>query len=114
LRYLEAFSINYQYCKSIYLVDYYICTMLFDSLIAARTNRPSESGHIVSITKAVSWRIVGTIDTWIISFWVTGKWEFAFSIASIEVFTKIVLYYFHERAWEKIKDRATIKDKVEA
>lgn len=88
--------------------------MLFDSWISARTSRDNETGRLVSIVKAVSWRIVGTIDTWIISFWVTGKWEFAFSIASIEVFTKIALYYFHERAWEKIRDRFPIKDNVKA
>jgi len=86
--------------------------MLFDSWISARTNRDNETGRLVSIVKAVSWRIVGTIDTWIISFWVTGKWEFAFSIASIEVFTKIALYYFHERAWEKF--RSLVKNKVNA
>ncbi len=86
--------------------------MLFDSWISARTNRDNESGRMVSIAKAVSWRIVGTIDTWIISFWVTGKWEFALSIASIEVFTKIVLYYFHERAWEKFRTLA--KNKLNA
>lgn len=97
---------------SIYLVEYYICSMLFDSLISSRTGRSSESGYIVSMAKAISWRIVGTIDTWIISFLVTGKWEFAFSIASIEVFTKIALYYFHERVWEKF--RTPIKNKVSA
>lgn len=86
--------------------------MLFDSWISAQTSRDNETGRLVSIVKAVSWRIVGTIDTWIISFWVTGKWEFAFSIASIEVFTKIVLYYFHERVWEKF--RSLVKNKVNA
>ena len=88
--------------------------MLFDSWISNRINRENDAGHLVSIAKAISWRIVGTIDTWIISYWVTGKWEFAFSIASIEVFSKIALYYFHERAWEKLRERSPVKDSVKA
>jgi uncharacterized membrane protein len=56
-------------------------------------------GHGRSFIKAVSWRTVGTIDTFIISFFVTGKVSLAGSIASIEVVTKILIYYFHERVW---------------
>ena len=55
-----------------------------------------------SITKAVSWRITGTMDTFIISFLVTGKPKFALAISGIEVFTKIILYYFHERLWNRL------------
>ena len=56
-----------------------------------------------SILKAISWRITGTIDTFIISFLVTGKFKFALSISLIEVFTKITLYYLHERFWNRIE-----------
>src|SRR6516225_9548716 len=56
-------------------------------------------GHGRSFIKAVSWRTVGTLDTFIISFFVTGKVSLAGSIASIEVVTKILIYYFHERLW---------------
>ncbi len=55
-----------------------------------------------SIAKAVSWRTTGTIDTMIISFVITGSFTAAVSIGVIEVFTKIALYYAHERAWNKI------------
>ena len=55
--------------------------------------------HTRSFVKAVSWRIVGSIDTFIISYFVTGRLVFAASIASVETFTKICLFYFHERAW---------------
>lgn len=55
--------------------------------------------HTRSLVKAVTWRILGSIDTFVISFFVTGKLTFALSIASVETFTKIALYYFHERAW---------------
>ena len=56
-----------------------------------------------SFIKAVSWRITGTIDTIVISWIVTRKFTIAISIGMIEVFTKIILYYLHERAWNKIK-----------
>ena len=52
--------------------------------------------------KSVSWRIVGTIDTMIISYFITGKLTLALSIGSVEVFTKTILYYFHERLWAHI------------
>ena len=58
--------------------------------------------HSRSLIKAVSWRILGSIDTFVISFFVTGKLTFALSIASVETFTKIALYYFHERAWAMV------------
>src|SRR5258708_3676999 len=56
-------------------------------------------GHGRSFMKAVSWRTVGTIDTFIISFFVTGKVSLAGSIAAVEVVTKIMIYYLHERVW---------------
>lgn len=55
-----------------------------------------------SIVKSVSWRTIGTIDTIIISYVITGKPGLAFSIGGIEVFTKMALYYFHERTWNRI------------
>ena len=55
-----------------------------------------------SIVKAISWRTVGTIDTIIVSYFITGNLVMAASIGSIEVVTKMALYYFHERAWNKL------------
>lgn len=55
-----------------------------------------------SIVKAISWRTVGTIDTIIVSYFITGNLIMAASIGSIEVVTKMALYYFHERAWNKL------------
>ena len=57
---------------------------------------------IKSILKSVSWRIVGTLDTILISYIITGKVTAAVSIGSVEVITKTVLYYFHERLWAHI------------
>ena len=56
-------------------------------------------GQSRSLLKAVTWRALGSIDTFVISYFVTGRLVFAASIASVETFTKIVLFYFHERAW---------------
>jgi len=55
-----------------------------------------------SVVKAISWRTVGTIDTMIVSYFITGNLIMAASIGSIEVVTKMALYYFHERAWNKL------------
>jgi uncharacterized membrane protein len=67
-----------------------------------------------SLIKAVSWRLTGTVDTMVISYLVTGKMKWAFSIGGIEVFTKIALYYFHERLWNRISfGRAKMKQDYE-
>ena len=55
-----------------------------------------------SVVKAISWRTVGTIDTIIVSYFITGNLVMAASIGTIEVITKMALYYFHERAWNKL------------
>jgi uncharacterized membrane protein len=55
------------------------------------------------LIKAVSWRVMGTIDTFVISFLITGKVNFALSISVFEVFTKITLFYIHERIWNRIR-----------
>jgi uncharacterized membrane protein len=55
--------------------------------------------HRRSFAKAVSWRTLGSIDTFVLSFIFTSSAKLAGSIAITEVFTKIVLYYLHERAW---------------
>ena len=55
-----------------------------------------------SIVKSVSWRTVGTIDTILISLIITGKLDFAIAIGGVEVFTKMGLYYLHERTWNRI------------
>ena len=55
-----------------------------------------------SVVKAISWRTVGTLDTIIVSYFITGSLVMAASIGSIEVVTKMALYYFHERAWNKL------------
>ena len=53
------------------------------------------------IAKTVSWRVIGTLDTMILSGIITGSWEIGLTIGGVEVFTKMILYFFHERIWYK-------------
>jgi uncharacterized membrane protein len=57
---------------------------------------------IRSILKAVSWRIFASIDTFLIAWLISGSVSTSSWIAGIEAFTKVFLYYFHERLWNKI------------
>jgi uncharacterized membrane protein len=59
--------------------------------------------HGRSFVKAVTWRITGTVDTFVLTYIITKKIKFAIAISATEVFTKIFLYYMHERVWNKVK-----------
>ena len=65
-------------------------------LIRARDSHPR------SIAKAVSWSVLGSVDTFVLSVIFTGSLRLAGSIAVTEMFTKMVLYYVHERVWSAI------------
>ena len=54
------------------------------------------------IAKTVTWRFVGTIDTIILSWIITGDPFAGLKIGFAEITTKSILYYFHERVWFKI------------
>lgn len=62
----------------------------------------AEEKHSRSILKAISWRVTGTVDTILISWLITREVKFALSIGFVEVFTKIFLYYVHERVWDRV------------
>lgn len=55
------------------------------------------------VLKAISWRIVGTIDTIILSWIITGNLKVGVFIGGVEVITKIILYILHEAAWNKFE-----------
>ena len=55
-----------------------------------------------SLAKTISWRVIGTLDTILISWLITGTFAFAISIGAIELFTKMALYFFHERVWNSV------------
>jgi uncharacterized membrane protein len=56
-----------------------------------------------SVTKALTYRLWQSLNTFLISFVITGKIDLAVAIVSIEVVIKIVIYFIHERIWNKIK-----------
>jgi uncharacterized membrane protein len=62
--------------------------------------RSVEKGYR-SVVKTISWRALGTIDTIIISWIIVGNFRFAVSIGGVELFTKMFLYFFHERLWAR-------------
>lgn len=51
------------------------------------------------MAKAISWRVVGTLDTTILAWIITGSIELGAMIGGVEIITKTLLYYFHERVW---------------
>jgi uncharacterized membrane protein len=58
--------------------------------------------HPRSFLKAVSWRALGSLDTFFWSFILTGSAKVAGSIAVFEILSKIFLFYFHERLWDLV------------
>jgi sulfate adenylyltransferase large subunit len=58
--------------------------------------------HARSLAKAVSWRTTGSIDTFLVAFFITGNPKVAGSVAVTEILTKILIYYLHERAWSLV------------
>jgi uncharacterized membrane protein len=59
--------------------------------------------NIRSLAKAVSWRITGTVDTFLISWLITGQVALASGIALTEIMTKVGLFWLHERVWNQIR-----------
>ena len=74
-----------------------------------------KEAHSRSFAKAVSWRVLGSIDTFLLSWLFTSSLKAAGAIATTEVLTKMVLYYVHERAWANVSwGFAADEDEVEA
>ncbi|MEM7101183.1 MAG: DUF2061 domain-containing protein [Pseudomonadota bacterium] len=61
--------------------------------------------HARSLAKAFSWRIVATLTTSIIAYFITGEIDTAVAIGSIEFVLKFLIYYLHERAWAIVPSR---------
>ena len=61
------------------------------------------------LAKSISWRIIGTIDTFFISIILTGSISFSLSISGVDFFSKLLLFYFHERIWFSSKIRSANK-----
>jgi uncharacterized membrane protein len=55
-----------------------------------------------SIAKTISWRVTGSGATFLISYGVSGNLSVAGTIAVIQLTANTVLYFIHERIWNKI------------
>lgn len=81
--------------------------MLLDIVLPHSTRKSGKKNkgdnHLFSLLKSISWRVIGTLDTMLIAYFVTGKLHMAVSIGFVEVFTKLTLFYLHERAWVLVK-----------
>lgn len=81
--------------------------MMLDQILykkrVKKKNVKSSERPLRSILKAISWRIIGTLDTIFIAWFLSGEITLAFSIGSLELVTKMVLYFLHERAWNQVK-----------
>ena len=55
------------------------------------------------LLKTITWRVIGTLDTMLIAWLISGDPLVGVSIGGVELFTKMILYYIHERVWYKSK-----------
>ena len=82
------------------MVLYYLHERVWFNIKAGVTkNGDSKKRHIA---KTITWRVVGTIDTMILAWLISGNPLTGLKIGAAEVLTKMTLYYFHERAWYKL------------
>jgi uncharacterized membrane protein len=56
-----------------------------------------------SLVKTISWRITGSGATFLIAFIMTGNLAIAGVIGITQMISNTILYYIHERIWNKIK-----------
>lgn len=61
------------------------------------------------LLKSISWRLIGTLDTFLLSYILTGSMSFGLSISSVDFFSKLFLYYLHERIWFRSKIKSSNK-----
>ncbi len=56
-----------------------------------------------SAAKTMTWRVLASIDTMLLSWYFTGSLAVAAAIGGFEIVTKLVLYFFHERLWARLR-----------
>ena len=63
------------------------------------------------LAKTLTWRVLATSDTFLIAWLITGEINWAGAIAGVEVITKMILYYVHERVWYRYSNLGVIDNK---
>ena len=76
-----------------------------DAHAAAKELRES---RVRSLLKAISYRVIGTLTTATLTYFVTGDMSSALAMGAVEPVTKIVIFYLHERAWQLLP-RGTVR-----
>ena len=62
------------------------------------------------LAKTLTWRVLATSDTFLIAWLITGEINWAGAIAGVEVITKMILYYVHERVWYRYSNLGVIDE----
>jgi uncharacterized membrane protein len=86
------------------MVLYYFHEQLWFKSSITNTNKR----HLL---KTFSWRAIGTLDTIIIGWLITGNPLTALKIGGGEVFSKMLLYFGHEKLWYQINYGLTLRNK---
>ena len=58
--------------------------------------------HKRTMAKTISWRIIASLTTMTIVYLFTGEMILSLGVGAVEVVSKMILYYLHERAWGKL------------
>ena len=67
-----------------------------------RVLRPVKRAHPKrSFCKSITWRITATLTTVLLVYIFFHDVKTALSVGFVEIFVKMVVYYFHERAWNR-------------
>jgi len=56
-----------------------------------------------SIAKSITWRVICIIVSVLTAYILTNKLDIAAAIGTVYNVITMILYYFHERAWNRIK-----------
>jgi uncharacterized membrane protein len=80
------------------IVLYYVHERIYFATFGANVAKRK-----ISLLKGITWRIIGSIDTILLAWIYTGNPVTGIKIGSTEFLTKIVIYYVHERIWQRIK-----------
>lgn len=80
------------------IVLYYVHERIYFNTFGAKVAQRK-----ISLMKGITWRIVGSIDTILLAWIYTGNPIMGIKIGATEFITKVALYYFHERIWNRIK-----------
>ena len=116
---INFFSNKYTYDLAFYIaalelitktVIYYIHERLWNRIDIGRIKQ--KVNRFRSIIKAITWRITASLDTFFISYIITGRFDWATSIAFFEIITKAILYYLHERGWNKVNWEEFINEPI--